>query len=228
MLPLIFCLHISFLIDFAFYIRNNKCKTNYPSADEKEGIVMKVKINEQNFIAELRLGNEQALAYVIDTYGGLIYSVVRKQLSSLPELQQECVNDVLLAIWQHCDSFDASRSTFANWAAAICRYKAIDCRRMWLNRLQAQPLETAEWIADEKSKAAMLEQEIFEEMEQMLSCLHEDDRQIFRKLYLEGYSVEEVADTMGVKRSHVYNRVSRGRSRLRKIYSIDERKGKSR
>ena len=93
---------------------------------------------------------------------------------------------------------------------------------MWLNRLQAQPLETAEWIADEKSKAAMLEQEIFEEMEQMLSCLHEDDRQIFRKLYLEGYSVEEVADTMGVKRSHVYNRVSRGRSRLRKTYSIDK------
>lgn len=181
-----------------------------------------MKINERNFIAQLCKGNEQALAYVIDTYGGLIYSVVRKQLSALPELQQECVNDVLLAIWQHCDSFDETRSTFANWVAGICRYKAIDCRRTWLNRLQAQPLEAAEWIADEKSKAAMLEQEIFEELEQMLSCLGEEDRKIFKALYLEGCSVEEVADAMGMKRSNVYNRVSRGRSRLRQTYSIDE------
>ena len=180
---------------------------------------MKVKITEQNFIAELRLGNEQALTYVIDTYGGLIYSVVRKQLSSLPELQQECVNDVLLAIWQHCDSFDASRSTFANWAAAICRYKAIDCRRMWLNRLQAQPLETAEWIADEKSKAAMLEQEIFEEMEQMLGCLAPDDQVLFRRLYLDEISPEQAAAELGMSRSNVYNRVSRGRKRIQQQYT---------
>ena len=186
----------------------------------KKGCIMK--ITEQNFISELRRGNEKALEYVIDSYGGLLYAVVRKQLSSLPELQQECINDVLLAIWLHCDTFDASRSTFANWAAGICRYKAIDYRRKWLNSLQIRPLESAEWVADEKGQTALMEQEIFEETEQMLGCLNEEDRKMFRKVYLEGYSAEEVADAMGMKRSNLYNRLSRGRGRIRKIYSANE------
>lgn len=182
-----------------------------------------MKINDHNFIKELRRGNERALDYVIDTYGGLIYAVVRKQLSALPDVQQECVNDVLLAIWQHCDSFDASRSTFTNWLAGICRYKAIDCRRKWLSHQQAQPLETAEWVADEKSHAALLEQELFEETETMLQCLKPEDQMLFRRLYLEGYSVDEVAEDLGVRRSNVYNRLSRARSRMRKQYPMNER-----
>lgn len=87
-----------------------------------------MRITEKNFITQLQRGNEKALEYVIDTYSGLIVSVVRKQLYHLPELQQECINDVLLALWQHIDSYDARRSTFVNWLAGICRYKAIDCR----------------------------------------------------------------------------------------------------
>jgi RNA polymerase sigma-70 factor (ECF subfamily) len=183
----------------------------------QEGITMK--INEQNFIAQLCKGNEKALEYVVHTYGGLIYSVVRKQLSVLPELQQECVNDVLLAIWQHCDRFDATRSTFANWVAGICRYKAIDYRRKWLNKMEANTLDSIEWMADNKADAALLEQELFEEMEQMLQCLAPDDQVLFRKLYLEEYSPEEVALELGMSRSNVYNRVSRGRKRIKEKYT---------
>ncbi len=73
-----------------------------------------MKITEKNFVAQLRRGNERALEYVVDTYGGLLLAVVRKQLAALPELQQECVNDVLLAIWQNIDYYDETRSTFAN------------------------------------------------------------------------------------------------------------------
>lgn len=182
-----------------------------------------MKVKEDNFIAELQRGNERALEYVIDAYGGLIASVVRKQLSALPELQQECINDVLLAIWQHADCYDTTRSTFANWVAGICRYKAIDCRRKWLHRLETQSLEQVEWIVDEKSRASLLEQEILEEAQQMLSCLNAEDQTLFRKVYLEGYTVEEVAHTMGLRRSNLYNRISRGRSRIRKAYFDAER-----
>ena len=182
-----------------------------------------MKINEQNFIMQLCKGDEKALEYVVDIYGGLIYSVVRKQLSALPDLQQECVNDVLLAIWQHCDSFDANRSTFANWIAGICRYKAIDCRRKWLSRMETSALESIEWVVDCKAHAAMLEQEIFEEIEQMLDCLAPDDQVLFRKLYLDEISPEEVASELGMSRSNVYNRVSRGRKRIQQQYTKNKR-----
>lgn len=177
-----------------------------------------MKIIEKNFIVQLRQGNEKALEYVVDTYGGLLLAVTRKQLAALPELQQECVNDTLLAIWQNIDRYDENRSSFANWAAGICRYKAIDCRRSWLKRWQEQPLETAAELADPRCQTDLLEQEIFAEAEQMLSCLKEEDQLLFRQLFLEDIPVNEIAKQQGISRGAVYNRVSRGRKQLRKLF----------
>lgn len=180
-----------------------------------------MKITEKNFITQLRRGNERALDYVVDMYSGLIVAVVRKQLYCLPELQQECVNDVLLAIWQHIDSYDEQRSTFSNWVAGICRYKAIDCRRSWLRRMQEQPLEAAEQLADSQSQMDLLEQEIFEEVEDILACLKAEDQQLFRQLFVEDIPVQQVAQNMGISRDNVYNRVSRGRKQIRKQYCAE-------
>ncbi|MBE6112166.1 MAG: sigma-70 family RNA polymerase sigma factor [Peptococcaceae bacterium] len=177
-----------------------------------------MRITENNFIAELRRGNEKALEYMAEHYGGLMYAVVRKQLASLPELQQECMNDALLAVWQHISRYDENRSSFENWLAGICRYKAIDCRRRWLHQIQEAPLESAEHLEDAGSRSVLLEQEIFEETEQMLSCLNEDDRALFRQLFIDGVSAEEAAIQRGISRSNVYNRVSRGRKRIQKQY----------
>ena len=60
-----------------------------------------MKIGEHNYIRQLQLHNEKALLYVIDAYGGLLKSVIRKQLFSLPQRQEECLDDVLLKIWQN-------------------------------------------------------------------------------------------------------------------------------
>ncbi len=180
-----------------------------------------MKITENNFIAELRRRDERALGFVAEHYGGLMYAIVRKQLANLPELQEECINDVLLAIWQHIDRYDESRSSFHSWLAAVCRYKAIDCRRRWLGKMQEQPLEEAAWMEDVRSRAELLEQELFEETEQILSCLREEDRNLFRQLFLDGVPVEEAAQQRGISRSNVYNRVSRGRKQIRRLFSKD-------
>lgn len=179
-----------------------------------------MKITENNFVAQLRRGNEKALEYVVDAYGGLLLAVVRRQLAALPELQQECVNDVLLAVWQHIDSYDETRSIFANWLAGICRYKAIDCRRAWLRQWREQPLETAEEMADPRRSTELVEQEIFEEVEQMLSCLKAEDQQLFRQLFVEELPVVCVAENLGISRENLYNRVSRGRKQIRKQYCM--------
>lgn len=174
-----------------------------------------MKITEKNYITQLRRGNEKALEYVVEKYGGFILAVVRKQLYQLPEQQQECVNDVLLAVWQNIDRYDETRSSFQNWVAGICRYKAIDCRRAWLKRLQEQPLETAEELVDFRRETDLLEQEIFEELEEMLSCLKPEDQHLFRQLFIEDVPVPEVAETFGISKDALYNRVSRGRKQIR-------------
>lgn len=39
-----------------------------------------MKINEENFLDQLKKKNEKALDYVIDTYGWIIKSVIKKHL----------------------------------------------------------------------------------------------------------------------------------------------------
>lgn len=94
-----------------------------------------MKINQENFVKELRRGNEKALLYVIDEYGGLLRSVIRRHLFALPDRQEECMNDVLLGIWNYSRDFDETRNTFQNWAAGVARYKSIDYLRKYKREL---------------------------------------------------------------------------------------------
>ena len=80
-------------------------------------------IDDHNFLEELKMGNEEALCYVIGKYGGLVRSVIAKHLYLLKEEQEECFDDVFLNVWEHIDSFDGQLSTFQNWIAGIARYR---------------------------------------------------------------------------------------------------------
>ena len=136
-----------------------------------------MKITEKNYIQQLQLHNEEALIYVIDMYGGLLKAVIRKHLFTMPQKQEECMNDVLLSIWEHAASFDDKKNSFKNWAAAIARYE-----------------------------------------EQLLLCLKPLDRKIFMKLFVEEESVEQISEDTGLPRDVIYNRVSRGKRKMRNMY----------
>ena len=68
----------------------------------------------------------------------------------------------------------------------------------------------------------MIEEELSEEMEEMLSCLSPEDRELFMKLYVEEMEPEEVSRQTGMKKDVIYNRVSRGRRKIRKLFSTQK------
>ncbi len=175
-----------------------------------------MKIGEKNYIKQLRLHNEKALAYVIDEYGGLIMSVIRKYLFYLPEKQEECFDDVLLKIWQNIESFDENKSTFRNWAAAVAKYQAIDYLRSYRKELQTVNIEDAVIVQEDHALAGMIEKEINLEVEKMLECLKPQDRELFYKLYVEEKSMKQISCETGIKQEVIYNRLSRGRKKLRR------------
>lgn len=175
-----------------------------------------MKIGEKNYIKQLRLHNEKVLAYVIDEYGGLIMSVIRKHLFYLPEKQEECFDDVLLKIWQNIESFDENKSTFRNWAAAVAKYQAIDYLRSYRKELQTVNIEDAVIVQEDHALAGMIEKEIDSEVEKMLECLKPQDRELFYKLYVEEKSMKQISCETGIKQEVIYNRLSRGRKKLRR------------
>ena len=181
-----------------------------------------MKINEDNFVEQLRFRNEKALEYVIDNYGRIVKSIVKKHLFSLQDYQEECINDVFLAVWENIESYRPMRSSFVNWIAGIARYKAIDYKRKYLNRIQTGNLEDVTAGEEDREQMKIIEEELSEEMEEMLSCLSPEDRELFMKLYVEEMEPEEVSRQTGMKKDVIYNRVSRGRRKIRKLFSTQK------
>ena len=174
-----------------------------------------MKIDRDNYIQQLKLQNEDALMYVIDHYAGLLKSVICKHLGAAPDAAEECLNDVLLSIWKHIASYDETKNSFGNWAAAIAKYKAIDYLRKYRQKLQPVDIEKVTLPTEDALLSNLMEQELSEETEELLSCLSERDRSLFLKLYIEEKSIEEVSRETGLVKSAIYNRLSRARKRIR-------------
>lgn len=177
-----------------------------------------MQVTEKNFIELLSKRNEQALVYVIETYGWVLKTVVKRQMGTLPHLWDDCMNDTLLAVWDNIESFDPERSDFKNWLAGVCRFKALTYVRKYIQASREDLVEqTPDW-EDESANREFLRREYMEEAEQILSCLKEEDAQIFRLIYLQGLSMDEVAEKMNMSKTVIYGRISRGRKQVRQIF----------
>ena len=64
----------------------------------------------------------------------------------------------------------------------------------------------------------LIEGELSREVEQLLLCLKPLDRKIFMKLFVEEESVEQISEDTGLPRDVIYNRVSRGKRKMRNMY----------
>ena len=183
-----------------------------------------MKINEENFIIQLRKRNEKALDYVIDNYGWIIKSIVKKHLYNLQIVQDECINDVLIGIWNNIDTFDENKSEFKNWVAGIAKFKSIDYKRKYLKGLEYENIDDLN-ISVSESTYEILENELSLDVEEMLNCLNEKDRDLFYKLYVEEIEVNKISEETGMKRDAIYNRVSRAKKKIRDIFKFKESRG---
>nr|WP_232243143.1 sigma-70 family RNA polymerase sigma factor [Paenibacillus sp. GSMTC-2017] len=163
--------------------------------------------------------NEKAISFVIGTYGGLLSSIIKHHVHYNQQEYEECLDDVLLAVWQHIGAFDVRKNTFKQWIAAIAKNRAIDYQRKMIR--SGQKYVSAEITDDlynkhnehnEQSKSPD------QDIEKVLDHLSETERTIFEKYYLEGVSSRDMAQQMNVKESWIYNKLSRGRKKIKQAF----------
>lgn len=179
-----------------------------------------MKINEQNFISQLVQKNEKALEYCMLHYGGLVKSVLHRYLGSLPCLEEECCNDVFLAVWDHASSYQPEKNPFANWIAGVARIKALDAKRKYAKELLEVSFEdNAPPLSEFSAEIQAIQEELSAETQQMLSCLKPEDKDLFLRLYVEEETMDEVSRHTGLSKPVIYNRLSRGRSKIRRLFT---------
>ncbi|MGL5652286.1 MAG: sigma-70 family RNA polymerase sigma factor [Paraclostridium sp.] len=169
-------------------------------------------MKDKLMIKYIKKKNQKGMEILIDQYNALITSVIRYHLGSLINYEEECVSDTLLAIWDNVEGFDQDKNTFKNWICAIAKYKAIDYKRKYLNKIEISDLDEQNYYIDKN----LLKIEIQEELNETLKFLSEEDKEIFRRYYLNDESVIDIANDKKLAISSVHSKLSRGKAKIRK------------
>ena len=185
-----------------------------------------MKSTPKNFILRLRKQKEDALEYIIDQYMPLVKTITIKILHNKKRADiDECVNDVFLSVWENSKQFKGDQEDFKKWIGMIAKYKAIDLYR---RAEKQQTIEQPDILLNEKAGLLQTEQQIMrkEDKNEILFALSEFselDRHVFiMKYYLE-LSNSEIADSLGITKAAVDNRLYRGKKALANNTKLKER-----
>lgn len=175
-----------------------------------------MKANENNFVELIKRRREEGILYVIDTYGTMIYSIVKKRLFTAPYRIDECMNDIFLGIWENIDSFDERKGSFAGWAAGVAKLEAIDMLRKIQRELRfpTVSLEDVEIPQEDVSLLELTRLELSRETKEILGCLNEKDQELFRRIFMEQEEPEKAGAALGISRDNVYMRFFRGKQKI--------------
>lgn len=169
-------------------------------------------MNDEELVYGIKRKNEFALNALVDQYGGLIKSIVSYHISDT--YRDECINDTLFSIWNNISKFNPRKNSLKNWIGAICKYKCVDYKRKYYKEIFAKIDETIP--SSLTAESSILKQEIEDEINELLSSLPKRDREIFYRRYIDNETISEIANDMNISSSALYNRLSRGRRKLRK------------
>lgn len=174
--------------------------------------------SDEWIIAQLSLQEEDGLVTLIDQYAPLLKSIIRKHLYALPNHQDECLNDVFLAIWNHIHQYDSNKSSFKNWICAIARYRSINTLKKYSKDITVdswnEQMEQAYSQTDQPFSKELWEIQLAE----LLEPLNEKDRALFKDMLESNHTTEEIAQKYHLSQGALYNRISRGKAKLKAFF----------
>ncbi|WP_158540599.1 sigma-70 family RNA polymerase sigma factor [Romboutsia weinsteinii] len=172
-------------------------------------------MNDLELINRLKDRDESALIDLIDIYGDLIYRASNKVLNN-KELSEECLNIVLLKVWDGIDYYNDDKGLFKNWIFTLSKYSAIDILRKE-NKHISNKLELKEYIKDRnKVEDIVLVKEEIRELNNNLRNLNQTEKEIFIERYQKGRKIKDIAKSFGINQRALSLRIMRIKKKLKK------------
>lgn len=172
-----------------------------------------------SLLARVASGESSAMAECLDRYGGLVWSLARRHLSSHTDAE-DAVQEIFIELWRVADRYEPSTASEPAFIATVARRRLIDRRRRQDRRVVAGPL--ADLDPAEPSAAAPEWLQICEEASlarRALGELSSDQQEVLTLALEKGCSQTEIADRLALPLGTVKTHARRGLIRLRELLS---------
>lgn len=174
-------------------------------------------MQDEEIIERIKKKDYAGLEELLAVYGDSMLRTIHSVLSQPHEVseRQDVANEVFYEVWQKIAAYQPERSRLITWLLLISRSRAIDHKRKLNKRsLEEKPVDEQELAIEESP----LTKENF-------LCFIEDlealDQRIFLLYYFYQELPETIAEQTDLNVSAIYNRLSRGRKRLKERMTID-------
>tara|TARA_B100000965_G_scaffold394769_1_gene407414 strand:+ start:5175 stop:5732 length:558 start_codon:yes stop_codon:yes gene_type:complete len=170
---------------------------------------------EQKIVALLHEGDKQSVRLIFKHYGVVLLNVIQRVVGNRA-MAEEVLQQVLLKVWQNAQSYNAQKAGLYSWLVAISRNAALDQRKTKDFKLTQASRDALEVMALENKADASnsIDKMVTEQLLEQLS----DHYQILIKMsFFEGYSHQEISDTLNIPLGTVKTRIRMALKQLRAI-----------
>lgn len=176
---------------------------------------------ENPVLPRVAAGDQAAVKECLDRFGGLVWTLARRALSS-PQDAEDAVQEIFLEIWQSADRYDASRGSETVFVATITRRRLID-------RLRKQGRQPYTESVDEPGLNLSGEvghsQEVSTEATlaaRALKTLKPAQQKVLELGLLRGLSHSEIAEHTGMPLGTVKTQMRRGLMKIREMMEVEQ------
>lgn len=156
-------------------------------------------------------GDEQAYRQALLSIAGRLRAYFCRRLINLPDEVEDLVQETLLALHLHRDSYDPAQAVSA-WVFGIAHHKLMDLhRRRGRRETLHEPMDgLEEYLMAEESGETLANVDLYK----LLEKLPQAQRMAIELTKLEGLSVAQASARSGISESAIKVQVHRGLKRL--------------
>jgi RNA polymerase sigma-70 factor, ECF subfamily len=173
--------------------------------------------SDEQLMLEVQQGDGNAFTVLFDRYNRLVLTVALRIVHDAAE-SQEVTQDVFFEFYRSARRFDPARGTLKVWLLQFAYHRSINRRNyLLLRQFYNRPdLEQAMvWEASAKASPRIPAQEVKQVVQEALTTLTENEKDVVEKVIFEGLTLREVAEHSGASYHVVRNRYYRGLDHLR-------------
>ena len=182
-------------------------------------------VADEALLSLISEGQQEALASLFRRYARIVRVVALRVLKD-PAEAEDLLQDIFVLIHRLSGTFDSSKTSAQFWILQMTYRRAISRRRYLNSRHFYTQVELDEGaipaIPAPDSGSAHSEGSVGQrlaelDLQKMFGALSEDQQKTLRLHFIEGYTLDEIATTLGQTKRNIRNHSFRGLERLRKL-----------
>jgi RNA polymerase sigma-70 factor (ECF subfamily) len=179
-------------------------------------------VADEALLSLISEGKQEALASLFRRYARTVRVVALRVLKD-PAEAEDLLQDIFVLIHQLSGTFDSSKTSAQFWILQMTYRRAISRRRYLNSRHFYTQVELEEGTMPAAHPGSAhaegsIGQRLAElDLQKMFGALSEDQQKTLRLHFIEGYTLDEIATTLGQTKRNIRNHSFRGLERLRKL-----------